>query len=235
MSAAPALRRLGPRRGVPVLGLPGFRGDARELLALAERVASRRPVLLVDLPPGAPDEAAAQLRGVLEPALEAPADVVTGSFGGLVARSLPPAMLRSLAAVATLPGPDLIPRAVVLRARVLALAPAVLVEAAYTRHLRRALSQDGVPPELAEALCGRRALDKATLLGRLQGVLAWRTGPPPGCPTLWVRGATDAEAPWTPAEVLARWPGVQTTQVPGGHRPYASHPGPLLTALERFW
>lgn len=235
MRSTPSARRLGPRRGVPVVGLPGFLGDSRELEPLAERLAERRPVWLYDLPPGAPDEAAAQLAPQLERDLDRPADLITGSFGGLVARALPPALLRSLAAVATLPGPDLIPPGIRWQARVLARLPAALVERAYAHHLRGALARDGVPPALIAALCGPRPLARDTLLGRLRGVLAWRTGPPPACPTLWVRGATDAEAPWSAEEVQARWPGVSVVHVPGGHRPYASHPGPLVTALERSW
>lgn len=72
-------------------------------------------------------------------------------------------------------------------------------------------------------------------MARSRGVLDWDVGPLPPCPTLWILGATDPEAPWTKDEVLAHCPAVEVTHVPGGHRPWASHPGPLLARLEAFW
>lgn len=209
--------------------LPGFLGDARIFEPLGPLLAARRGAMAFDLPPGGPAEAAAALAPALE-AVGRPVHLLTGSFGGLVARSLPPALLASLAMVATLPDPALIPPGVRAQAALLTLAPAPLIPAIYRRHLRRALAADGVPRDLALRLVAR-GLDKATLLGRLRGVLRWETGPLPPCPILWVRGATDPQAP--PVEAL---PDVaEVTHVPGGHRPYASHPGPLFTRLERFW
>lgn len=230
---------IGPDRGRrPALLLPGLFGDAREMSPLAERLSERRPVVLCDLPPGSPRAAAAALRARLRDADQlnrGPFEVVTGSFGGLVAGGLPPGLLSSLAVVATLPSPALIPAATRLRISLLSLAPAPIVEALYRRRHRAVLARDGVPEALLHTLTSGPGLTKATLLTRLKGVLDWEVDPPPQVPTLWILGATDPETPWGVAEVLSHRPDVELTHVPGGHRPYASHPGPLTTRLEAFW
>ena len=113
--------------------------------------------------------------------------------------------------------------------------PAPLVEALYRRHTRRALALDGAPAALVELLADR-GLDAATLRGRLDGILAWDLPPWPRIPMLWLAGATDPQIDWTPAEALAALPeGTVYAHVPGGHRPYASHPGPLADRLEGWW
>ncbi len=213
----------------PVLCLPGLLGDARVFGPFAALASRTREVIALDLPTGAPADAAR--------ALDLPPGrfhVVTGSYGGLVARCLPPERMASLACVATLPGRSLCPRRVELQSRALARLPDRVVERMYRRRLERALAEDGVPALLAEELL-LRGLTAPELVGRLRGVLDWRLPPPPRVPTLWILGATDPMAPWSVREVLEHLPDVEVTHVPGGHRPFASHPGPLLTRLQGFW
>lgn len=216
----------------PAVCLPGFAGDGRVFGPLAEALAPRRGTIAWHLPPGAPAAAAAALAPHL--AALGPFHLVTGSFGGLVARCLPPLPLLSWATVGTLPGPDLAPPGVWRRAAALRALPAPLVRRAYRAHLRRALARDGVPEDLAAAICAD-VPGKEVLLARLDGIRAWDVGPLPSAPTLWLLGAADPEAPWSVAEVQARCPGVEVSHVPGGHRPFASHPGPLAARLEAFW
>ena len=218
----------GPASATPLLCLPGLLGDACVFEPFAPLAAARRTVRAWDLPPGDPRAAAARIAS----RLDRPHHLLTGSYGGLVARCLPPGKLASIACVATLPALDLTPPGIARRTRVLRWMPDRVVELLYRRHSHRSLALDGVPPEL---VARTRGLDAATLRERLDGVLAWELPPAPEVPTLWVLGATDPEAPWSVDEVLARRPEVEVCHVPGGHRPYASHPGPLLTRLERFW
>ncbi|MBK9370733.1 MAG: alpha/beta hydrolase [Deltaproteobacteria bacterium] len=229
----------GPERGRRrALLLPGLFGDAREMSPLVEALAARRPVLACDLPPGGPRAAAAALLTRLRGAdllSDGPFDAVTGSFGGLVAACLPPELLRTLAVIATLPSPALISDAARRKTALLGAAPAPVVEWLYRRHHRAVLARDGLPEALITELTAGPGLSKETLLGRLRGVIHWEVNTPPAVPTLWILGATDPETPWSVEEVLRHRPEVEVTHVPGGHRPYASHPGPLTTRLEGFW
>lgn len=197
-------------------------------------LAARRPTYALDLPPGAPRVAAAALERQLASMEIGSVHLLTGSFGGLVARCLPPERLRSWVTVATLPDRDLMPRGVKLQARLLRAMPGPLLEELYRRRLRRSLAQDGLPPDLVMRMSAR-GLDAETLRGRLRGVMDWDLGPLPPCPTTWVLGDTDPQARWTVAEVLARCPGVTVSHVSGGHRPYASHPAPLAALLDELW
>lgn len=195
-----------------IVCLPGFLGDARVFEPFRRLASSRYEVLLLDLP----------LRG-----LPPRAHVLTGSYGGLVAAKLDPGRIRSLAMVGTLPSASLIPSSVRLQRRILGQLPERLVEGLYRRHSRRSLALDGVPDLRGEGLAAR------VLLERLDEVLQ-HSFVFPDVPTLWVLGATDPQAP-TSAQVLEHQPHAEVCHVPGGHRPYASHPGPLLTELERWW
>lgn len=201
---------------------------------LAPLLSPRRAVWAFDLPPCAPRQAAALILRELDELGLSEVHLLTGSYGGLVARCLPAARLVSWATVATLPDRDLMAPGVTWEARALRLLPAPALEALYRRHLRRALAQDGVPRDLALRMA-RRGLGRRALLARLQGVLDWDLDPLPPVPTLWVLGDTDPQARWTVAEVLARCPRVTVSHVSGGHRPYASHPAPLAELLEGFW
>lgn len=216
----------------PLVCLPGFLGDRRIFEPLAEAAEGAREIIAFDLPSGAPRKAARSLAPRLAPL--APLHLLTGSYGGLVARCLPPGLLLSWATVGTLPARGLVPTAVERRSRAMAAVPAPLLERLYRRHLRRSLRRDGVPEDLALRLA-TRGLSKEELLRRARGVLAWDLDPLPPCPTLWILGATDPEAPWSPAQVLLSCPAVEVARVPGGHQPFATHPGPLLARLAAFW
>ena len=104
--------------------------------------------------------------------------------------------------------------------------PSPVVQALYRRHIRRGWAADGLDLEPG-------SLSTGALLARLDEVLQHPFAFP-DVPTLWLLGATDAQAP-TPAQVLAHQPHAQVVHVPGGHRPFATHPGPLFTELERWW
>jgi len=194
-----------------IVCLPGFLGDARVFEPFARIARSRYEVIALDLP----------LSG---PAPEG--HYLCGSYGGLVAAELAVERLRSLALVATLPGADLLPSSFRFQAALVRHLPGPLVERLYRNHSRRSLAADGADLQ-------SRGLDATTLRTRLDRILHHRFVFPP-VPTLWILGATDPQAP-TAAEVLARQPHAEVCHVPGGHRPYASHSGPLLTELERWW
>jgi pimeloyl-ACP methyl ester carboxylesterase len=183
---------------------------------LVERLGRRARAL--DLPRGSPAQAAARIA-------EGPAHWICGSYGGLVARSLPPERVRSLVLVATLPDPSLAPRDIVWKSRMLEHLPAAMVERAYDRHTRRALELDGVEDH------GVR-LDKATLVERLRGALA--PVPMPRVPTLWVLGSHDPFARWSTAEIQHFCPWAQVVHVPGGHRPWATHTEAFLAVVLPF-
>lgn len=208
-----------------IVCLPGLLGDRRIFDPFVRVVAPSFEIVALDLPPGSPRQAARALE--LPPGRH---HVLTGSFGGLVARCLPAERMASLACVATLPDIDLCPPGIRRRAQLLRLLPRRAVEALYARHTRRQAALDGVPPQVQ-----LDPLDRDTLVDRLDGVLDWDLPPPPTVPTLWILGATDQQARWSTAEVLERRPDVEVAHVPGGHRPYASHPGPLFTRLRAFW
>lgn len=208
-----------------IVCLPGLLGDHRVFEPFLTRARQHVEAVALDLPPGSPRQAAAALQ--LPPGRH---HFVTGSFGGLVAWCLDPARIASIACVSTLPDISMCPGRIRRQTALLRALPAPLVEAMYRRHQQRSLDEDGVPPQLH-----LRSLDKETLVGRLQGVLDWDLPPPPDVPTLWLLGATDTQSRQTPVEVLRHRPDAQVARIPGGHRPYASHPGPMLTRLRRFW
>lgn len=224
-----------PTPRVPVVFVPGFLGDRRIFEPTARLLADRHGVLAVELPPGAPREAAAALEEQLHEVLgTTAARFVTGSYGGLVARCLPEARIRSLVTVGTAPARRFVPSGMVARRRALGWLPTELTEQLYRRRLALNLARDGVPEELCRTLA-RRGLTKRLLLERFDGVLDWDLPPWPDAPHLWLLGANDAEVRWTRDEILDEEPGVTLGTVPGGHRPYASHPGPFVTRLEDFW
>jgi hypothetical protein len=194
-----------------IVCLPGFLGDVRVFEPFRRLAHDRYEVHLMGL-----DEAPPPVH----------AHYLTGSFGGLVAAGLPPQRIRSLAMVGTLPDARLIPRAVRVQSRVLRRLPSPLLEPLYLHHSRRSLAADGVELD-------SRGLDAETLRRRLRFVLE-HAFVFPDVPTLFLMGATDAQAP-TSGQVLHHQPRAEVGHVPGGHRPYASHPGPLLTELERWW
>lgn len=223
----------GPVDLPPVLCLPGILGDALVFEPLAELLSSRRKVYLADLPPGDPWRAAAIIARRLE--ATGPFHVVTGSFGGLVCHKLPAHLVLSGAHVATLPSLEHRDSQQLLKAKVLRKLPAALVEPLYARHLRDSLNKEGLETGLIERLLGRER-NKDELIGRLQCLLDDEFPErPEERPTLWLLGQDDPQAPWSTQDIQAHHASAQVAHIPGGHRPYATQPGPLLARLETFW
>lgn len=226
-------RSNGPLDAVPILCIPGVLGDALVFEPLVAQLADERRVFLADLPPGDPWRAAAIIARRLE--ATGPFHVVTGSYGGLVCHKLPAHLVRSGAHVATLPSLAQRDQLQVLKGRVLRKLPAAIVEPMYQRHLRESLSAEGLDPQLIERVLGRPRT-KDELIGRLQCLLDDEFPErPESRPTLWILGEDDDQVPWSEAEVQAHHPQAQVARVPGGHRPYATHPEALLAHLRPFW
>lgn len=213
---------------LPVVCLPGIRGDSRIFEPFAA-AAVARPVVLLDLPAGAPAVAAARLRDQLP---SGPFHVVTGSFGGLVARFLPASQLVSLACIGTLPSPTHLDPGMARRAHLLMALPDRVLESLYARHSRRSFAQEGLPPALIARLLDR-PLAAAVLRGRLRSVLGGHHGHVPACPVMWVHGAHDAQVRWSVEALQRAVPHATVLQTPGAHFPHASHPVALWSALAR--
>lgn len=214
---------------LPVVCLPGIRGNARIFDPLVAHVAAElgHSGLLhpLDLPPGAPALAASRLLPRLPPG---PLFLLTGSYGGLVARFLPEHRVAGLACVGTLATPGDLDPAMARRARLLMALPDRLLEPLYHQHGRRSLRAEGVP-EATVAATVACPLPASVLRTRLRAVLAGHHGRWPAVPTVRVWGHRDPQyAP--PAEPL---PGVHSLRVEGGHFPHASHPAALWRALQQ--
>lgn len=217
---------------LPILCLPGVLGDALVFEPLAALLPHRR-VLLADLPLGDPWRAAPILARRLEGL--GPFHVLTGSYGGLVAHKLGEHLVASAAHVATLPDLSMREDRRLWTGRVLQRTPAPLVIRLYREHLARSLAQDGLDQAMVQRLL-ERTRSKEELMDRLWCILNDQLPErPPERPTLWIVGEGDTQAAWSTAEIQAAQPGVQVAHVPGGHRPYATHPQPLVARLEDFW
>ncbi len=212
-----------PTVSLPVVCLPGIRGDATVFSRL-EATAPAVTWVPLDLPPGAPALAASRLWPHLP---SGRFHVLTGSYGGLVARFLPTERVASLACVGTLPSPVHLRLSMVRRARVLLRLPDALLETFYARHTRSSLRAEGLPESLVEALL-RRPVEAAVLRGRLRGVLSGHHGECPDVPTAVVQGALDGQVGWSDEDIRRVQPHAAILQVEGGHFPHASHP-------EAFW
>ena len=219
-------------RSDPVVFLPGLQGQAAVFGPLRDVVQLGTAWNAWDLPPGDPREAAAALAPRLERL--GPAHLVTGSYGGLIALQLPPEGIRSLVMVGTCPNPRLLPPHVSRQVALLRALPSFLVGSLYRRHLGRSLQGDGVPQETQQVVLGHRP-GVGTLLGRLDGALQEQEAVPVPGRLLWLRGTEDALCPWDDGEVISAWPGAQVQSVPGGHRPWASHPQAFAAILQAFW
>lgn len=227
------LRSSGPVDAVPVLCIPGVLGDAMVFEALAAQLSPNRRVFLADLPEGDPWRAAAVMARRLE--ATGPFHVLTGSYGGLVCHKLPDHLVVSGAHVATLPSLEARDPVQLLKGRLLRKLPARVVEPLYAKHLQDSLSAEGLEPALIARLLSRTR-PKAELIGRLQCLLDDEFPErPEDRPTLWILGDDDDQADWTSAEIQAHHPQAQVAHVPGGHRPYATHPEPMLARLQDFW
>ena len=187
----------------------------------------------MELPAGSPFDAARAVSAAIRRRGGGPVHLLAGSWGGLVARCLPPEQVLGMALIATLPHPRHCPAWLGPLRRALMPLPAPAVEAAYRRRLARGLRRDGVPPGLASALAAR-GLSKQVLLSRLKSARC-RDIPRAVPPSLWLRGREDPQVSWTAHEIRATHPGAEMDSVPGAHRPYASHPAALLERLRPWW
>ncbi len=184
--------------------LPGFQGDARVFAEFASRW--QRRVLLVDLPTGSPREAGAVLSSRLSRWIDGEVDWLTGSFGGLVLRSLPDRWVGRAVLVGTLDTHARVPRKAFAARHLVNRLPGALLEVLYRTHLRRSLRSDGVSADLVERMT-RRGLTAEVVRGRLDGVLEWEVDPPLRVPPT-------------------------TLREPGVHRPWASDPAGFAELLQ---
>ncbi len=210
--------------------LPGIRGDARIFTPLTALHPAVSWVLL-DLPPGGPALAAARLRSVL------PAGrfhLLTGSFGGLVARFLPAPRIASIACIGTLPSKAFLQPRMIRQAQLLMTLPDRLLGPLYERHARRSLTAAGLPLAPVAQLLDR-PIDPPVLRGRLRSVLAGHHGRVPALPVAWIHGTDDPQITWSRADLQRAVPHAQVFEVPGGHFPHATHPGDLWTSLHHGW
>lgn len=213
---------------LPVVCIPGIRGDGGIFRAFEALVESRE-VRACDLPPGPPGLAASRLRD-----LPQRFHVLTGSYGGLVARHLSPERVASLACIATLPHPRHLQPSMARQARWICALPDSVLGPLYSRHSRRSMLADGVPDQLVRDIQGR-PLPPTILRARLRAVFAGHHGEPAGLPTMWLQGDRDPQVVWTDTDVHAVCPGAEVCTVPGGHFPHASHPAELHDLLEPWW
>ncbi len=230
------LWRLGPRSPEPggVVLLPGIEGDSRTFCRQAA-LAEGLPLYAVDLPALDGIAAAAQALAPLLPT--GPLLLVGASFGGLVARELAASVDArpvTLAALGALPAPHLRPEGLERRLRLVSLAPEAVFERLYRRRIGARLRAEAAPPEAA-AIHLRHLPTRDALAARLRGVVAWRRPAPPPARAWWFRGQTDVEAPWSLAQAAAALPGVAVETLPGGHRPWLTHPGPLHAMVHALW
>lgn len=230
MRAAPGANRAGPGgwRVVPggfetgdgptIVLLPGIRGDPDEFAQLVPRLSGWR-VRLVTLPDAGPrlvDIAAAVARDL--PAGDW--DVVGASFGGLVGWGLPPARVRTLTTIGTLPHPTARARRMRWVAEVLRRAPNRLYREYYGPRARTSLEEDGADDTLLDSV---QIPPRDVFADRLAAIAGWGLpATPPGRRPTWMWGATDRFVTWSPAETRAQ--GLEPLVVPGGHRPHLSHP-----------
>lgn len=216
---------------LPVVCLPGIRGDARIFEPLVELVGDTARLVPLDLPSGAPALAAARL----VPRLPAgPVHLLTGSYGGLVARWLPRARVASVACVGTLPSPAWLTAGAAWRARLLMGLPDALLARLYQRHGLRSLTAAGVPERVVAAVVGR-AVPATVLRARLRGVLSGHHGTVPDLPMAWIHGRSDAQVTWSPDDVRRLHPGSVVFEVDGDHFPHASDPAALWSTLCAAW
>ncbi len=216
-----------------VVCLPGLLGDARVFEPLFDVLESEREITGIDLPPGSFSDAAAVISAKLSERWDQPVDLVTGSFGGLVALSLPRANVRSIATVGTMPNNRFFPTAMARMLRGIQSMPSSWVERLYRQHLARSLERDGVPANIRTAIA-QRTIRKRVLIDRLRSI---QRENPAGLdvPLLWLTGSEDGQTRWSSSEVLAAYPQAIIDSVPGAHRPYASHPEHLADRLRQFW
>ena len=230
------LWRLGGAGSAPggVVLLPGIEGDSRTFCRQA-RLSTRVPLWAADLPAtGRLATDAAVLRRLLPPG---PLLLVGCSYGGLVGLHLasePSDGGRALVGVGALPHPRHRPMLLPWAARGLQMLPDATVRRRYRRRITRALEEEGVGLESQAAHLQALPAPEAHRK-RLDAVCAWRGGPQPRGDLWWLRGQVDREAPWTLADARRALPTADVETIPGGHRPWLTHPGPLGDLIEQVW
>ncbi len=217
-----------------VVCLPGLQGHGAVFDPLARALESDFTVVCLNLPPGGPEGAARVLEAIILERTQGPLHVVTGSYGGLLGLHLNLEAIRSLTLVGTCPTPQSLPWRFEVGARVATAVPRVLQGPLYRKHLRRSLRQDEVPGEVASRILAK-APTPTVLMGRVRGAREERGKISGGVPLMWVQGEQDVQVSWDEALIHEHWPHAVVATVPGGHRPYASHPKELARALRRFW
>ncbi len=226
---------------VPVLLLPGFCGDLREMAPLVQGI--ERPVVGFDL-----CSPSAAFPAAVEQALAACGverfHLVAGSFGGLLGGGL--AGLASFAPIGMVPDARFIRGPARAWARLSRWVPDGPLVRLYARRLARSLADDGVAPDLAAAVVARwtalasvtgadQKIAAAAVRDRLHVIRAWAVSPRRSVPTLWIEGVDDPFVHWSDAEVRAACPTASVVRVPGRHRPHASHAEALANVLNAFW
>jgi len=210
----------GPLR---VVLLPGIAGQALEFVRLVPLLRGRIRVLaLPERADGTLADHAAALRGLPDH----PVDVLGASFGGLLARALPPGRAARLYTVGTLPRFGPAASGAARTARLVDRLPGPAYRWAYGRRSERAWADDGADPSLIAAL---RLPSARVLAARLRAIAAWGLPDRAAVPMTQLWGATDPFVGWTSAEVEAL--GAVGAVVPGGHRPHLSHPAEVARWL----
>lgn len=225
------LVRLADGDGVPALLLPGFCGDHREIAPLAPHLG--RPVLAADLA-GSPALTALHLASALADAGIDRVHLVAASYGGLSSGGLPSASLASFAPIGMLPSRASLGAGPGWMARVARLVPDAALGRWYAARLRSSLREDGVPPDVAAAIVSAPR-DVAVLRDRIRALAAWEVPRLHHVPTLWIQGTDDPFVRWTDADIRAACSWAAIAQVPGRHRPHASHPEAMSHVLTSFW
>jgi len=245
-SGARGYRVGGRGPGLPLVLLPGIEGDAR-VFARQLPLAANRTVVALDLPFGAANLRAMgdavldridQLWPILawQPNSEPRVAVAGLSLGGLVGRAMAaaaPERVAALITLGTLPSPALIPPGVRRgRARAGTL-PGPIFELLYGVRIKHHLTEEGVDPLITTQLVADLP-DKSEIVRRLDAVFSWGLPDDLDIPSLWLLGQIDAEAPWTPADILRHVPSASVEVIPGGHRAPLTHPAAFHEAVERF-
>lgn len=221
----------------PLVLLPGIEGDAR-VFARQVPLSRHRGVYALDLPAGRSLEAmAAHVADAFDRLGLDRVAVVGSSLGGLVGRALAardPGRLLGLVAFGTLPARACLPDNVRLGRRLLSCTPGPLFDLQYQRRIQGRLADEGVPEPLC-ALLTSALPSRPVLIERLQAIEAWGLPERIGVTALWLRGATDREAPWGATEVHRHLPGVAYETVPGGHRAPLTHPEAFHASVLGFF
>ena len=207
---------------IPLVLLPGIRGDPAEYARLVPRLG--REVVVLPLPETEEDDLAAIAARL--PLPEGPIDVVGASFGGLVAWALPPGRVRTLVTIGTVPFRTPAARRCGPMGLALRFCPDRIWREAYVPRARAALIEDGADDSLVDRM---HLPPRRVMAARLRAIARWGLPDRPPAPATWIWGATDRFVTWDTGEVTAR--GMRPVVVPGGHRPHLSHPSEVARWL----